>query len=70
MKRTTLGVSIGFFILSAITFLVRMFISTSIDASGILHEPFYLIILGYIFLFMGMINFLIYLVIRYVKRLR
>lgn len=49
------------------SFLLSMVIGSTVDASGMLHEPFFLIPLGYIFIFLGIISSVIYLVKRFHK---
>lgn len=43
------------FIISIALFTARMLSTDYIDANGILHEPFYLIPLAYLFLFVGIV---------------
>lgn len=42
-------------------FVLSMFIGSTIDSDGILHEPFFLIPIGYLFLLLGLISGVIYL---------
>lgn len=54
-KKFILWTSIVSIVLSLIIFLSKALISDSIDSAGIIHEPFFLLPLGYLFLFVGII---------------
>lgn len=49
-----------------ICFVVKWIIWSSVDANGTLHEPFWLIPIGYLFILLGII-FLIVAVMRWLK---
>ncbi|MFD1670671.1 DUF3955 domain-containing protein [Agrilactobacillus yilanensis] len=49
-------------------FLAKTIIGSSLDSNGILHEPFFLIPIGYLFLVSGIVVTLISLVIKYLKK--
>ncbi|KRN98718.1 DUF3955 domain-containing protein [Companilactobacillus kimchiensis] len=42
-------------------FLLKMMIGSTIDNNGVLHEPFFLLPIGYLFLLLGLISGFIYL---------
>ncbi|CAJ1178199.1 helix-turn-helix domain-containing protein [Companilactobacillus paralimentarius] len=50
------------------SFLLFKIIGSSLDGNGVLHEPFFLIPVGYLFLMMGLISGLIYLLKKLRKR--
>ncbi|WP_423364010.1 DUF3955 domain-containing protein [Mycoplasma sp. P36-A1] len=60
-KLNLISLIIGFalLILGVISFIIKSISVEYIDAQGILHENFFLIIIGYIFIFSGLITFLI-----------
>lgn len=45
-------------------FILFKLIGSTMDSAGILHEPFFLVPIGYLFLLMGMISTVVYLVRR------
>lgn len=55
------------FFLGIICFLLSRVIGSNVDGNGILHEPFFLIPLGYLFFIIGLISGLFYLIKRFSK---
>ncbi|GAX01993.1 DUF3955 domain-containing protein [Secundilactobacillus silagei] len=51
----TLILGLVFLLAGVICFIIRLFMPGYVGANGILHEPFYLVILGYFGLFAGVI---------------
>jgi transcriptional regulator with XRE-family HTH domain len=61
--------SILLMVIGGILFLIKGFSKSEIDSNGFLHEPlFFLIPLGYLFLFSGLVLFLFNLVKRQIKK--
>ena len=60
-------ISIILLVIGAICFLAKSLIGSEIDSDGVLHEPFFLIPIGYLFLFSGIISILIVLIIKAIK---
>ena len=61
-------VSAIFFVLSGICFVSFNLIGSTVDKQGVLHEPFFLIPIGYLFILFGIITMCIYLIRRFIFR--
>ena len=61
-KRGLLYTGITAIILGLISFVLKAIIGSTVDANGILHEPFFLLPLGYLLILLGIIFSLIYLI--------
>jgi len=66
--RVSLYITIIMILAGAGCFLLFAMIGSTIDSSGILHEPFFLIPIGYLFLLIGLISGISYLIRRFRKR--
>jgi transcriptional regulator with XRE-family HTH domain len=67
MKRTrwNLYFSLSMIVAGIISFLLFRLIGSTVDSSGYLQEPFFLVPIGYLFLLVGLIDGVIYLVQRF-----
>lgn len=59
IHRWSLRLGLLLILAGVVCFAIRMFNPAYLDASGMLHEPFYLVILGYAALFSGAVSLLI-----------
>jgi len=62
--RISLIITIAMLLGGVICFGLFMMIGSTVDSSGILHEPFFLVPIGYLFLLMGIISGVVYLIQR------
>lgn len=67
MKRTrwNLYFSLSMIVAGIISFLLFRLIGSTVDSNGYLQEPFFLVPIGYLFLLVGLIDGVIYLVQRF-----
>lgn len=49
-------------------FLIKMLVGVQVDAQGLMHEPFFLLPLGYVLLLLGFISTIILIVQRWSQR--
>ncbi|WP_018758284.1 DUF3955 domain-containing protein [Paenibacillus terrigena] len=57
-------------LLSVLCFAIYAMIGSSVDSDGTLHEPFFLILIGYLFFFSGIIALLYTGITSTVKKIR
>lgn len=68
-KAKLMVISISLLLIGGICFLSSAFTESRIDSNGMLHEPyFFLIPLGYLFLFSGVITWIVHFVVKRKKR--
>jgi hypothetical protein len=69
-KNTLLWISIALLLAALAAWGTYQIIGSSVDSQGRLQEPFALIPISFLFLFLGLISGLVYLISRLVRRLR